>query len=55
MLMISANGAEIPATGKPITDSNKVDEITSKFKYKYGEGDVKKYYTTYDVAVEVLL
>ncbi len=53
MLMISANGAEIPATGKPITDSNKVDEITMKFKSKYSEGDVKKYYTKFDIAVEV--
>ena len=55
MLKISANGEEIPATGKPISDSNKVDEIVRKFKSKYGETDVKKYYTKFDVAVEVPL
>jgi hypothetical protein len=55
-LKISVNGAEIiPARGKPITDSNRVDDIVSKFKSKYGEGDVKKYYTKFDVAVEVPL
>jgi len=26
-----------------------------KFKSKYGEGEVKKYYTKFDVAVEVQL
>jgi hypothetical protein len=56
-LKILVNGGEeiIPARGKPITDSNTVDDIVRKFKSKYGEGDVKKYYTKFDVAVEVPL
>jgi hypothetical protein len=56
-LKISINGGEeMPAArGKPITDSNRVDDIVRKFKSKYGEGDVKKYYTKFDVAVEVPL
>ena len=53
MLKISVNGIEIFARGQPITDSNGVKEIIKKFKSKYGEGDVKKYYTKFDVAVEV--
>jgi hypothetical protein len=52
-LKISVNGVEIPARGKLITDSNGVDDIVRKFKSKYGE--VKKYYTKFDVAVEVQL
>jgi len=52
-LKISVNGVEIPARGKLITDSNRVDDIVRKFKSKYGE--VKKYYTKFDVAVEVQL
>lgn len=52
-LKIFVNGAKIAAKGNPITDSSKVDDIVSKFKSKYGEGDVKKYYTKLDVAVEV--
>lgn len=55
-LKISVNGGEeISARGKPITDSNRVDDIVRKFKSKYGEGDVKKYYTKFDVSVEVPL
>lgn len=46
---------EISARGKPITNSNRVDDIVRKFKSKYGEGEVIRYYTTFDVAVEVTL
>src|SRR5918995_5622299 len=52
-LKVSVNGIEIPARGELITDSNRVDNIVGKFKSKYGEGEVKKYYTKFDVAVEV--
>jgi hypothetical protein len=55
MLKISINGIEILARGQPITDSNGVNEIIKKFRSKYGEGDIKKYYTKFDVAVEVPL
>lgn len=54
-LKISVNGAETSVRGKPITDSNRVGDIVSKFKSKYGERDVKKYYPKTDVAVEVPL
>jgi hypothetical protein len=55
-LKISVNGGiETSVRGKPITDSNRVGDIVSKFKSKYGEGDVKKYYPKTDVAVEVPL
>jgi hypothetical protein len=52
-LKISVNGLDIPARGKPITDSKRVDDIVRKFRSKYGEGEVKKYYTKFDVAIEV--
>jgi hypothetical protein len=55
-LKISVNGGtETSVRGKPITDSNRVGDIVSKFKSKYGERDVKKYYPKTDVAVEVPL
>ena len=57
-LKISVNGGggeEIPVRGKPITDRNSVDDIVRKFKSKYGEGDVKRYYPKADVAIEVPL
>jgi hypothetical protein len=55
MVKISVNGIQILSRGQPITDSNGINEIVNKFKSKYGEGDIKKYYTKFDVAVEVPL
>lgn len=55
-LSISVDGVGIPAArSKPMTDSNMVDDIVRKFKSKYGESEIKKYYTKFDVAVEVQL
>lgn len=54
-LKISVNGIESAARGKLLTYSNNVDNIAKKFKSKYGEGDVKKYYTKFDAAVVVPL
>lgn len=54
-MKISVNGVEVPVRGNAITDDNKVDNIVRKFKSKYGEGDVRKYYPKPDVAVEVPL
>jgi hypothetical protein len=54
-LNISVNGAKVPARGKPITNGNAVNEIITKFKSRYGEGNVKKHYTKFDIAVEVPL
>jgi hypothetical protein len=54
-LKISVDGVETLTRGIPIKENNRVDEIVRKFRSKYGEGDVKKYYTKFDVAVEVEL
>lgn len=50
-----SGGEELSARGQPITASSKVNDVVSKFKSKYGEGDVKKYYPKTDVAVEIQL
>ncbi len=52
---ISVNDLEISERGKQITDNNRINDVVKKFKSKYGEGEVKKYYTNFDVAVEVTL
>jgi len=54
-LKISVNDLEISERVKQITDNNRVNDVVKKFKSKYGEGEVKKYYTNFDVAVEVTL
>ncbi len=35
----------------PITDAKQVSSVVEKFRAKYGAGDVKKYYSKFDVAV----
>lgn len=35
----------------PITDAKQVSSVVDKFRSKYGAGDVKKYYSKFDVAV----
>ncbi len=54
-LKISVNDVEMSTTGKPLTNSNKVREVVQKFRSKYGEGNVKNYYSKFAVAVEVPL
>jgi len=54
-MTISADGTKITATPKPITDLVKVREVVEKFRAKYGAADVQRYYSKFDVAVEVRL
>ena len=52
-LKISADSVQTSARDTPITASNRVQDIVGKFQSKYGE--LNKYYTKFDVAVEVPL
>jgi hypothetical protein len=54
-LKISVNVVETTVRGRPIIDISRVEDVVRKFKSKYGEGDVKKYYPKTNVAVEVPL
>jgi hypothetical protein len=54
-ISVNGGGGETALIGKPITDKNSIDDVVRKFESKYGKGDVKKYYTRFDVAVEVQL
>ncbi|MBZ5657395.1 MAG: nitroreductase family deazaflavin-dependent oxidoreductase [Acidobacteriia bacterium] len=51
MIRIDARGAEAEFQAVPITDANRVSSVVEKFRDKYGAGDVKKYYSKFDVAV----
>ena len=48
---INARGAEGEFQAVPITDGKRVASVVEKFRAKYGAGDVKKYYSKFDVAV----
>jgi deazaflavin-dependent oxidoreductase (nitroreductase family) len=50
-LRIDARGAEAEVKVAPITDPKQVSSVVERFREKYGAGDVKKYYSKFDVAV----
>jgi deazaflavin-dependent oxidoreductase (nitroreductase family) len=52
-IRIDARGAEAELRAEPITDSAAVKSVIEKFREKYSAGDVKKYYSKFDVAVVV--
>jgi hypothetical protein len=54
-LRVSTRSAEADFKGTPITDPKEVQSVVEKFRQKYGAGDVKKYYSKFDVAVVVNL
>ena len=50
-IRIDARGAESELRAKAITEAKAVKSVIEKFREKYGAGDVKKYYSKFDVAV----
>jgi deazaflavin-dependent oxidoreductase (nitroreductase family) len=54
-MKISAHGQELSGKAEMINDGNKVKEIVEKFRSKYGNSDVQKYYTKFDVCIEFAL
>jgi hypothetical protein len=50
---IDARGAEAGFQAVLLTDAKAVKSVVEKFREKYGAGDVKKYYSKFDVAVSV--
>jgi deazaflavin-dependent oxidoreductase (nitroreductase family) len=51
LIRIDARGAKAEFNAVPITDATQVSSVVAKFRAKYGAGDVKKYYSKFDVAV----
>ena len=52
-IRIDARGTDAKFQAVPITDHKQVSAVVEKFRAKYGAGDVKKYYSKFDVAVVV--
>lgn len=50
-IRVKAGGAEADFKAVPIIDAKQVSSVIEKFRGKYGTGDVKKYYSRFDVAV----
>ena len=54
-IRLSADDVTISAVARPITDLRRVREVVDRFREKYGTDDVKKYYSKFDVTVEIPL
>ena len=54
-IKISSGKVLLDLTAKPVIDLEKVSLVADKFRKKHGASDVKKYYTRYDVAIELTL
>ena len=52
-MRIGVGGAESEVEAVPVTDAAQGSSVVEKFRGKYGAGDVKKYYSKFDVAVVV--
>jgi len=50
-LRVKAGAAVAEFKAIPLTDPAQVSSVVEKFRKKYGAGDVKKYYSNFDVAV----
>jgi deazaflavin-dependent oxidoreductase (nitroreductase family) len=50
-MQIEAGGAKAEFQAFPLTEATQVKSVIEKFRAKYGPGDVKKYYSKFDVAV----
>jgi deazaflavin-dependent oxidoreductase (nitroreductase family) len=54
-MRIEAKGTQAQIQVTPITEAAQVKSVVEKFRAKYGAGDVKKYYSKFDVAVVSVL
>jgi len=43
---------QLSGKARTITDDNKVKEIVEKFRSNYGNSDIQKYYSKFDVGIE---
>jgi deazaflavin-dependent oxidoreductase (nitroreductase family) len=50
-IRVKAGSTEADFKAVPITDAKQVSAVIEAFRGKYGAGDVKKYYSKFDVAV----
>jgi deazaflavin-dependent oxidoreductase (nitroreductase family) len=50
-IQIDARGTQAEVKVVPVSDAKQVSSVVEKFRAKYGAGDVKKYYSKFDVAV----
>jgi deazaflavin-dependent oxidoreductase (nitroreductase family) len=50
-IRVETRSVEAELNVTPITEAKQVSSVAEKFRGKYGAGDVKKYYSKFDVAL----
>jgi deazaflavin-dependent oxidoreductase (nitroreductase family) len=50
-IQVATRSVEAELNVTPITEAKQVSSVAEKFRGKYGAGDVKKYYSKFDVAL----
>jgi hypothetical protein len=55
VMTIAAKGTTAGVKAKAITDGKRIRDIADQFRKKYGAGEVKKYYSKFDAALEIEL
>jgi hypothetical protein len=53
-IRVGSGGVEAEFKAVPVTEPERVGSVVEKFRKKYGAGDVKKYYSKFDVAIVAL-
>ena len=54
-MTLTVGKKSLQVKAEPIDELNRVKEVINVFGAKYGSGEIKKWYTKLDVAVEILL
>jgi deazaflavin-dependent oxidoreductase (nitroreductase family) len=54
-MQISADERKVRVKATPVSDSHKVAEVVERLRLKYGAGEVKKYYSKLDAALEAAI
>jgi len=52
-MQISAKRRKVTVKANPLSDPDKVEEVVEKFRSKYGAGEIRRYYSKLDAAIEV--
>lgn len=52
-MQLSTGGRNVTVKANPIFDSGKVADVVEKLRSKYGTGEVKRYYSKLDAALEI--
>ncbi|HZY94616.1 MAG TPA: nitroreductase family deazaflavin-dependent oxidoreductase [Candidatus Bathyarchaeia archaeon] len=54
-IKLSSGNTKVDVTPRLVTDAKRVAGIADKFRKKYSPGEVKKYYSRFDAALELEL